>query len=375
MSDDEQRGGEDAPGDMKADVLGGVGRSETLDGNDRKSRSGRRWRIALVSVLAVVLVLVAGTAVGGLWLRNRLSSNIETIGDPFASIAAGDRAPEQESDSPATNILVLGSDSRISAGDPSQWEAGAQRTDAIMIVQISGDREDVSVMSIPRDSWVDVPGYGENKINAAFSLGGPSLSIQTVEQLTGVRIDHFVVADFESFSGITDAIGGVTLNLKNPQTLAGTEFGQGAQVLNGEQALAYARERSSLPGGDFDRVNRQQAWMRAMVGAVRNNGILSSPTKLYSLLTTVTQTLAVDEGFTIGVLQSLAVDLRGLRSTDINFMTVPTSGAGTSADGQSIVLLDAEACAPLFEAFQNDEVEDFLEDNPDAVALLPATVN
>ncbi|SDN06372.1 LCP family protein [Actinomyces ruminicola] len=375
MSDSEQRAGDGAPGKLNDDVLGGVGQTDSASRSSGKSRGGRRWRIALVSVLAVVLVLVAGTAVGGLWLRNRLSSNIETIGDPFASIATEDRAPEQEAEDPATNILVLGSDSRISAGDPDQWEAGAQRTDAIMLVQISHDREDVSVMSIPRDSWADIPGYGENKINAAFSYGGPSLTIQTVEQLTGVRIDHFVVADFESFSAITDAIGGVTINLKTAQTLAGTEFPAGAQLLNGQQALAYARERKSLPGGDFDRVNRQQAWMRAMVGAVLNNGILSNPTKLYSFLTTVTETLAVDEGFTIDEMQSLAMGLRGIHSTDINFMTVPTSGTGTSSDGQSIVILDAEADAPLFEAFQNGDVDAYLEENPDAVELLPATVN
>ncbi|WP_237564111.1 LCP family protein [Actinomyces sp. 432] len=346
MSDNEQRADDAARGNANDDVLGGVGRTDSASDGSGKSGSGRRWRIGLVSVLAVVAVLVAGTAAGGLWLRSRLAANIETIGNPFASIDSGARAPEQDAEDPATNILVLGSDSRISAGDPSQWEAGAQRTDAIMLVQVSGDREDVSVMSIPRDSWVDIPGYGENKINAAFSYGGPSLTIQTVEQLTGVRIDHFVVADFESFSAITDSIGGVTINLKTPQTLAGTEFEPGGQLLNGEQALAYARERKSLPGGDFDRVNRQQAWMRAMVGAVLNNGILSNPGKLYSFLTTVTETLAVDEGFTINEMQSLALALRGIHSTDINFMTVPTSGTGTSADGQSIVLLDAEADAP-----------------------------
>ncbi|MDO4899035.1 LCP family protein [Actinomyces sp.] len=375
MTDDEQRAGDGVSRDLNDDVLGGVGRIESASDSAKRSRGGRHLRIALVSVLAVVLVLAAGTAVGAVWLRNRLSANIETIGDPFASIADHDRAPAQNAENPATNILVLGSDSRISAGDPSQWEVGAQRTDAMMLMQISGDRRNVSVMSIPRDSWVDIPGYGENKINAAFSYGGPSLTIQTVEQLTGVRIDHLLVADFESFSAITDAVGGVTIRLKSPQTLAGMEFGEGAQVLNGEQALAYARERSSLPGGDFDRLNRQQAWMRAMVGAVRNNGILSSPTKLYSFLVTVSQTLAVDEGFTITELQSLAVDLRGLRSTDINFMTVPTVGTGTNADGQSIVLLDPDADAPLFEAFRNDAVAQYLEVNPDAVDLLPATVN
>ena len=121
-----------------------------------------------------------------------------------------------------------------------------------MIVQVSGDRQEVSVVSIPRDTWVEVPGYGQAKINAAYSYGGPSLAIQTVEQLTGVHIDHFVIADFESFEALTDEIGGVVINLKTPQTLADTQFPAGAQRLNGAQALTYTRERKSLPGKDFN---------------------------------------------------------------------------------------------------------------------------
>ena len=317
-------------------------------------------------------------ATGGvaLWVRHSLSSNLETIGDPFSAIPT--RAPEQQvpdGQEAATNILVLGTDSRTSAGDPSQWEAGAQRTDAMMIMQISGDKKDVSVMSIPRDSWVDIPGHGEGKINAAYSYGGPSLTIQTVENLTGIRISHFVIADFESFQNLTNELGGVTINLKEPQTLAGTEFPAGAQHLNGKQALAYTRERKSLPGGDLDRVKRQQTWMRAIVREVLTGGTLSSPTRLYSFLKTATQTAAVDESFTIDEMQSLALGLRGLHSNDISFMTVPTNGAGTSPDGQSIVELNPDADTPLFQAFATDTVKDYLEQHPDAVELLPATVN
>ena len=339
-------------------------------------RRRRAWRIGLVSVLAVVLVLVLGVGALGLWLRHSLGSKIETIDDPFAAIST--RAPQQSvgaNQKPATNILVLGSDSRISAGDPSQWEAGAQRTDAIMIVQVSGDRQEVSVVSIPRDTWVEVPGYGQAKINAAYSYGGPSLTIQTVEQLTGVRIDHFVIADFESFEALTDEIGGVVINLKTPQTLADTQFPAGAQRLNGAQALAYTRERKSLPGGDFDRINRQQAWMRAIVSQVLHGGILTDPTKLYGFLSAVTQTMAVDEGFTIDEMQSLAIDLRGLRSRNINFLTIPTAGTGTSEDGQSIVVRDEAADTPLYGALATDTVQEYLEAHPDAVPRLPSTAN
>lgn len=339
-------------------------------------RPGRGWRIALLSVLAIFLVLTLATGGLALWVRHSIASGMEFIADPFADIPT--RAPQQKvaaGEEPAVNILVLGTDSRTSASDPSQWKEGAQRTDAIMIVQVSGDRKTVSVMSIPRDSWVEIPGHGQGKINAAYSYGGPSLTIHTVENLTGIHIDHFAVANFESFVALTDEIGGVRVNLKTPQTLAGKELGAGAQVLNGQQALAYTRERSSLPNGDFDRVKRQQTWMRSIVSRVLTNGTLSSPTALYSFLKTASRTVAVDESFTLNQMQSLALETRHLHSNDIAFMTVPTAGTGTSADGQSIVTLDADADAPLFKAFAEDRVRAYLTEHPDAVELLPATVN
>ena len=339
-------------------------------------RPGRGWRIALLSVLAIFLVLTLATGGLALWVRHSIASGMEFIADPFAGIPT--RAPQQKvaaGEEPAVNILVLGTDSRTSASDPSQWKEGAQRTDAIMIVQVSGDRKTVSVMSIPRDSWVEIPGHGQGKINAAYSYGGPSLTIHTVENLTGIHIDHFAVANFESFVALTNEIGGVRVNLKTPQTLAGKELGAGAQVLNGQQALAYTRERSSLPNGDFDRVKRQQTWMRSIVSRVLTNGTLSSPTALYSFLKTASRTVAVDESFTLNQMQSLALETRHLHSNDIAFMTVPTAGTGTSADGQSIVTLDADADTPLFKAFAEDRVSAYLTEHPDAVELLPATVN
>ena len=362
-------------GDAKA-ASSGADTTSARSAGSALRRPGRGWRIALLSVLAIFLVLTLATGGLALWVRHSIASGIEFIADPFAGIPA--RAPQQKvaaGEEPAVNILVLGTDSRTSASDPSQWKEGAQRTDAIMIVQVSGDRKTVSVMSIPRDSWVEIPGHGQGKINAAYSYGGPSLTIHTVENLTGIHIDHFAVANFESFVALTNEIGGVRVNLKTPQTLAGKELGAGAQVLNGQQALAYTRERSSLPNGDFDRVKRQQTWMRSIVSRVLTNGTLSSPTALYSFLKTASRTVAVDESFTLNQMQSLALETRHLHSNDIAFMTVPTAGTGTSADGQSIVTLDADADAPLFKAFAEDRVSAYLAEHPDAVELLPATVN
>ncbi|MDR0181136.1 LCP family protein [Actinomyces oris] len=362
-------------GDAKA-ASSGADTTSARSAGSALRRPGRGWRIALLSVLAIFLVLTLATGGLALWVRHSIASGMEFIADPFAGIPT--RAPQQKvaaGEEPAVNILVLGTDSRTSASDPSQWKEGAQRTDAIMIVQVSGDRKTVSVMSIPRDSWVEIPGHGQGKINAAYSYGGPSLTIHTVENLTGIHIDHFAVANFESFVALTNEIGGVRVNLKTPQTLAGKELGAGAQVLNGQQALAYTRERSSLPNGDFDRVKRQQTWMRSIVSRVLTNGTLSSPTALYSFLKTASRTVAVDESFTLNQMQSLALETRHLHSNDIAFMTVPTAGTGTSADGQSIVTLDADADAPLFKAFAEDRVRAYLTEHPDAVELLPATVN
>lgn len=340
----------------------------------RFASARKGWRIAFRALVVVVLVLVVSTVGLALWVRTSLASNIDTFADPFASLES--RAPTQPAEdgqAAATNILLLGSDSREVAADPSQWHAGEQRADAIMIVQVSGDRQNVAVMSLPRDSWVEIPGYGQNKLNAAYSLGGPSLMVSAVEQLTAIHIDHVAIADFSSFTQLTDDLGGVTINLATEQELAGTTFPAGAQRLNGAQALDYTRERMSLPDGDLDRVQRQQAWLRAILSEALSKDTLTDPVALYSFLDTVTSTLSVDEGFTTSAMQDLALECRNIRSSDMAFMTVPTSGTDTSPDGQSIVVLDDAADAALFEAFATDSVKEYLDANPGAVETLPAT--
>ncbi|WP_234305198.1 LCP family protein, partial [Actinomyces sp. S6-Spd3] len=180
-----------------------------------------------------------------------------------------------------------------------------------MILQIAGDRESVNVISIPRDSWVDIPGYGKQKINAAFSYGGPTLTIATVEQLTGIPIDHVAVVDFTSFSALTDALGGVTM----------TTSTEGTQTYDGEAALAFVRERKNLPGGDFDRVRRQQLWMKTVADKVLTRETLSNPANLLSLYNTVSPYVAVDEAFSLSTILDLGTDFKALQNADFNFLT------------------------------------------------------
>src|SRR5699024_11184210 len=232
----------------------------------------------------------------------------EDLGEdrPESTDTDADEDAGSDADDPV-NILVLGSDSRISAGDPTQWQAGGQRTDAIMIAQVSGDRESMTFMSIPRDSWVPIPGHNDAKINAAFSWGGQALMIQTVEELTGIRLDHIMVTDFESFQAITDELGGVEITLTEPLRSGSTQLPAGTHRLDGAQALDYTRQRYGLSGGDLSRMQRQQNWMRAMMVSAFNRDVLTNPGRLNDLLIVVAENVAVDENFEIGDMRSLAL--------------------------------------------------------------------
>lgn len=333
--------------------------SETMDfGWTEEEAPQKKSRRKVVITLVVILVLMLAT-VGGfaLWALGKFNS-IEKF-DAFKGIdqiEGSDLRPTHDpgDGTPPVNFLVLGSDSRISAGNPDDWAAGAQRTDVMMLVQVSGERDSVNVMSIPRDSWVNIPGVGEAKINAAFSYGGPALTIATVEQLTGVPIDHMAIVDFTSFVNLTDAVGGVEI-----QTNAGT------QRFNGEEALKFVRERYSLPGGDLDRVRRQQAWMLAVMSKVMTRETLSSPTKVLELFDSVSPYMSVDDELTSTEIVSLATSLRDIRANDINLMTAPTAGLDRSPDGQSILRLDKEAFDALSLAFAEDRVDNYVATTPE----------
>lgn len=280
------------PGAHSADGADGADLSAAAASSDAaavssggaRRRPGRGWRIALLSVLAIFLVLTLATGGLALWVRHSLASGIETIADPFAGIAT--RAPRQSvpaGQEAATNILVLGTDSRTSASDPSQWAEGAQRTDAIMILQISGDRKTVSVMSIPRDSWVDIPGHGQGKINAAYSYGGAKLLVKTVEDLSGLTIDHYVEVGMAGVKETVDAVDGVDVcldyDVDDPDSGLVWDTSKGTcQHVDGEKALAYSRMRKSDPTGDIGRGLRQRAVISAVVDkAVSAKTIISWP--------------------------------------------------------------------------------------------------
>lgn len=278
-------------------------------------------------VLLFLAFVACSVVVGSVMIVRHYDANVERFGDPFAKLPEAGRPPKAPLGTSQT-FLVLGSDSRISAGNPAQWAAGAQRTDAIMLVHLPADRRSVQVVAIPRDSWVEIPQHGRNKINAAFSLGGPALMVATVEHLTGVRIDHVVIADFTGFTKLTDTLGGVRLDQRQ---------------MNGVQALAYVRQRHGLPGADLARIQRQQTWMRAVANKLLTTTTLTNPVALNRRLNDVTQLLAVDDRLTGSRMRSTARSLRTVRGDDIDYVTAPVLRSGWEGKQQVLYLADADA--------------------------------
>jgi LCP family protein required for cell wall assembly len=308
--------------------------------------------------LIIVLVLAGfgGLAYG---LQQQLASNL----DRFDIGTVGGERPKVVAPPEALNVLLIGSDSRTSHGDAGKWVKGDSNTDSMMIVHVAADRKSVDVVSIPRDSWVDIPGHGMAKINAAYFEGGPPLLIETVERLTGVRIDHMGIVDFTGFKDMTDALGGVEVTVPVATQDNRNFFPAGTYRMNGKQALGYVRQRHGLPGSDFDRMKRQQNWIRAVMKDAMSKGTLTDPLKLNKFLQAATKAVALDDRWSVNDLRDLAVSLRSLKTSDIRFITAPNLGGDNWEGNQLVVRLDDVKAPALWAAIANDQVTEWLTVN------------
>lgn len=328
------------------------------------TRRSRRSRIALtVGGLIVALIAIAAGAVG-LFLNNLVNVfegqvDVLTTSEVFP---AEEGRPEPSSDG-ALNILLLASDSRGDvaevAKDPEDTSATDQRSDVLMVVHLSADRSQVQVMSIMRDSFVEVPGHGKAKINAALSWGGTPLAVQSVEGLLGVRIDHVALIGFDGFAQMTDALGGVTVNVPEAFDEGGYRFTAGETTMGGDQALVFVRQRYAFADGDFQRVKNQQAFIRSLAENAVSRGTFTNPAKLSDLVTAVAQNLSVDPELTPQRMIDLGMSMRGLDPASIAYFTVPATGTGMEGD-QSVVYLDEASLEQLRTALTNDTVDEFL---------------
>lgn len=319
-------------------------------------RRRKRWKSVLIVALLTVLLAI-GAALGmGLWVQRDLGGQIERLPDALPTGESRPDVPAEEAE--AENILLLGSDKR------ADGSVAGQRSDTMMVVHVAANRKSVSLVSIPRDSWVNVPGHGPAKINAAFAWGGPALAVETIENLTDIRIDHVAIIDWEGFKALTDALGGITITI--PETVkdgySGKVWTAGQHQMDGATALDYVRQRAGLAGGDFDRIKRQQHFLRTLMSQTLSRNTMSNPRTVYRVLDSVTQNLSVDEDWSTSDLRDLAFSLRSLRVDDVTFTTVPNKGTGMEG-AQSVVYLDRQKGEELWQAFRRGKAAEWVREN------------
>lgn len=318
---------------------------------DRPRKKHGKLKVALLTLGSIVLVLLLAGGGFALYLNHLLDANVKR----GALLPAGSQPARNVSAGDAQNILLLGSDSR-----DNQVGEGS-RSDVIQLVHISDDRSRIDIIHFPRDMYVDIPGKGKNKINAAYSYGGAPLLVQTLESILGLRIDHVAQIDFQGFADLTDTVGGVDLYV--PQAFDEKGFGdwsKGWHHMNGEQALGFVRERHQLTQGDLDRGRNQQAWLKAVMTKSLSAGTLLNPVKLTGFINNMTQYTTVDESFDSSTMRNLALGLRGIRSSDVHFRTAPISGFQT-VNGASVDIVDQRLLTMLGKALNTDTMSSYTD--------------
>jgi LCP family protein required for cell wall assembly len=227
-----------------------------------------------------------------------------------------------------------------------------------MLIRIAPEDGSAQILSIPRDLWVDIPGHGQNRINAAFNIGGASLMVQTVRSVTGLPIHHFVAVDFVGFQAIVDEIGGVVIDFPNParDLKSGLAVDAGASRLTGEQALAYARSRAyqerqgdswaSVDANDIGRTHRQQRLVLAILAALKRPSTL---TEAGDLVGNFAAHLTVDAALAQSSVVELAFRMKGIGGGEIEMGTLPAVDA--DVDGAAVLQLKRPEADQMLAAF------------------------
>lgn len=241
-------------------------------------------------------------------------------------------------DTPGTNWLIVGTDSRAGLTDQQKknlatGDADGARTDTIMMAHLSPSGKPM-LISIPRDLYVPIPGMGSHKINAAFNNGGAKLLVETVEEFTGVHIDHYVEIGFGGFDNLVDAVGGVQMCLDRPlrDPKAGLNLKAGCQTLDGAQALGLVRTRA-FPNADLERVVNQRKFLAALMSRATSPSVLLNPFRLFLFVSGAVDAVTVDTGDHLWDLAWLAYKISGNPITT----TAPTDGDAYTDDGDSLV--------------------------------------
>ncbi|MEU5894622.1 LCP family protein [Streptomyces venezuelae] len=323
-------------------------------------RKPRKKALRYVAWGALGLVLAGGGGVAYAW--QHLDGNIQ--GTDVDAALGHDRPAEQRDGS--MNILLLGSDSR--AGTHGRYGAGVQgaRADTAMVLHVDKTHQKASVVSIPRDTMVERPqcvtshgaaaGAQQAMFNSSYQVGGPACTVKTVEQMSGLRMDHYLEVDFKGFQKLIDELGGVDITthkaIKDPNS--GLSLTAGKHTLKGEDALALVRTRHGVgDGSDLGRIQLQQAFIKALIHRADTVDPLSNPAKAYGLADTATKTVSADSDLaSADKLLGLAKDLKGVGPDDTDMVTMPVT---YDAQDAGRVLPHDKASHQVWNALRHDK--------------------
>ncbi|MFI1585865.1 LCP family protein [Embleya sp. NPDC020630] len=349
-------------------TTGGRSSARSPQGDRNGQRVGRNWLVLLTGALAAAILATSG--IGWAWVKH-FDGKIQRI-DPFKGLT--DR-PDTGSGKDL-NFLIVGSDNRegIPRETLNKLHAGGEScdcTDTIMIVHLNGKRDRATITSLPRDSYVDFPahkdkttgqqrGPSKGKINAAYTLGGPTLTVATVEKATGIRIDHYIEVNFVSFVSVVDTLGGIEMctpkALRDPKS--GLDLPAGTSKLDGVKALQFVRARyiASDPTGDIGRTQRQQKFITQVLAKATSSGTLTDPLKLKNVLDAVLGSIKVDEGMSSQSFLELGTKMRNLSNSGVTYAQVPLKSIDHQVPEWGSTVLWDDAKAPgLFRAIREDK--------------------
>lgn len=297
-------------------------------------------------------------------------ANGENSSDAAAALAANASDHDKDGDGilddgysydvvkgPGKNILLLGSDTR--SGSEAALVSGS-RADSIMLAHIPADGKGVYLVSIMRDTWVNIPGYGAAKINAALNYGGISLQVATVENLLGIKIDHVAEIEFEGFKALVNSVNGVDVQVPFDFDINAWSFKQGMQHMDGGAALAFVRARYPFADGDYQRVRNQRAFLRGLYSTMKSKGALENVGSFQSAVESIAGYMRVDSGLDAAQIAQIAAPVLTSGDTTMRMTTLPNAGPGWSYDGQSIVIVNQAANANLSYALQHDSMDQFM---------------
>ena len=311
-------------------------------------------RVNPLLLVPVLVFLALTSALGGYaWGLGRLvTDNLPRMSGSFPADAGRpvSAAADAQGRTPLT-VLFLGSDQiPANAADPGY------SSDTVLLVHVNAARSRADVIAVPGDAIVTIPGVGRDRVSSASTRGGVPLAVSTVEHLLGSRIDHVVVMDLAGVQAMTDAVGGVEVDVQQPFRAGDRQFTAGRHRLDGEAALAFVREQRSLPGRQAERISNQSVYLHALVDELAARGILSDPSRLQAFLTAAAENTSVDEALTSSRMRELAVGMRNLRPADTRFQTLPTTAWRTAADRPTVVNVDEAGVARLKACLRADDL-------------------